>query len=98
MVRRNDFAVRADGGENDEVAAGAERADLRDLWRPETARKGELAIVGYVLVAEDEHRVFFEGRAHLGVNTIVICDIGEFDPTQFGGKTWAQWNDLHGRP
>ena len=37
VIGRHHFAVRADGGENDEMRSGAERADLGGFRRPEAA-------------------------------------------------------------
>src|SRR5690242_3091872 len=60
MIRRHDFAVRTDGGENDEMRSGTERADFGCLRRTEAARKRKLALISYVLIAEHQDGVLFE--------------------------------------
>ncbi len=63
-VGRHDLAVGADSGEDDEVGAGADGADLGDLERPEAAREGKLDVVGHLLAAEHQNRMVLERRAH----------------------------------
>jgi hypothetical protein len=46
------LAVVADGGEDDEIGAGAERADLGHFRRAEAAREGKLALTADLLAAE----------------------------------------------
>ena len=95
MIRRHDFAVRADGGQGDEMGAGAERADLGHLGRTEAAREGELALVGHLLAAKHQDRMLLEGRARRRVGGIVSGNIGERHAAQFGGKTWTQRDHVH---
>ena len=97
VIGRHDFAVGADGGEDDEVAAGAERADFGHFRRTEAARERKLALVGHVLAAKHQNRMFLEGRARRSISGIVCGDIGERDAAQLGGKARTQRDDFHRR-
>ena len=57
VIGRHHLAVGADGGQPDEMRAGAERTDLGDLRLAETAREGELDVVADVLAAENKDRM-----------------------------------------
>ena len=96
VILGHHLAVVADGGEDDEIGAGAERADLGRLRRPETARKGELALAAHLLAAKQQNRMVLERRAHRRVNGIVGRDIGQRHAAYFGGKAWTQRDDFHG--
>src|SRR5215469_7156021 len=67
MVSRHDFAIRTDGGENDEMRSGTERADLGDFRRTQAARKRELSLVAHILIAEYQNRIVFKRRAHVHI-------------------------------
>ena len=97
MIRRHDLAVLVDRAEDDEVGAGAQRADLGHFERSEPAREGELHLVGYVLAAEDEDRMLLERGARLLVRGVVGRDLGERHAAQLGGEAWTQRDDLHRR-
>jgi len=77
------------------VRAGAERADFGHLGRTEAAREGKLAVVGHLLAAKHQHRMFFESSACRRIGGIVGGNIGERDAAQFGGKTRPQRDDVH---
>ena len=96
VILRHDIAVRTDGGEDDEIGAGAERADFGDFRRAEAARKRELAFAVDLLTAKHQDGMLFERRAHRGIDGIVGGDIGQRHAAYFGGKTRTQRDDLHG--
>ena len=96
VILGHHLAVIADGGEDDEIGAGAERTDLGRLRRPETAREGELALAADLLAAKQQNRMVLERRAHGRVNGIVGRDIGQRHAAYFGGKAWTQRDDFHG--
>src|ERR1700722_43794 len=95
MILRNDFAVIADGGENDKMRAGAERADLGELRRTEAARESKLPLAADFLAAKQQHRVLFECRTNGIVGRIVIGDVGQRHAADFGAKTWTNLDDIH---
>src|SRR5580700_5071992 len=97
VILGHHLAVIADGGEDDEIGAGAERADFGRLRRPETSRKGKLALAAHLLAAKQQHRMVLERRAHRCVNGIVGRDIGQRHAAYFGGKARAQRDDFHRR-
>ena len=97
MIRRHDLAVLVDGREDREVGAGAERADLGHLQRPETAREGELRVVGHVLAAKDQHRMLLERGADLPVCVLIGRDVGDADAAQLGAEARTQRDDFHRR-
>ena len=80
---------------DDEMRAGAERADLGHFGRTEAAREGELALVGHLLAAKDQNRMLLERRARRRVGGIVGGDVGKRHAAQLGGKTRTQRNDVH---
>jgi hypothetical protein len=86
VIRRHDIAVLVDGAQDHEVRAGAQRADLGDLERPEPAREGELRLVGHLLAAKDNDRMLLERRARLFIGGVVRRDLGKRYPTQLGGE------------
>ena len=90
MILRHDFAVRTDGGEDDEIGAGAERADLGCFRRAEAARERKLAFAVDLLVAKHQDGMLLERRAHRGIDGIVGGNIGERHAAYFGGKTWTR--------
>src|SRR5580704_17916450 len=96
VILGHHLAVVADGGEDDEIGAGAERANLGHFGRPETARKGELALAAHLLAAKQQHRIVLERSAHRGINGIVGRDVGQRNAAYFGGKAWTQRDDFHG--
>ena len=96
VILGHHLAVVADGGEDDEIGAGAERADLGHLGRPKTPRKGELALAAHLLATKQQHRMVLERRAHRCINSIVGRDIGQRHAAYFGGKTWTQRDNFHG--
>ena len=75
VVGRHHFAIRADGGEDDEMGAGARCRRRRYFQRAETARKRDLRFVGHVLIAKHQDRSFLEGRPHRLADRIVAGDI-----------------------
>jgi len=68
------------------MGAGALRRRRRDFERAETARKGDLRVIGDVLIAKDEDRMLFEGSAHRPIGGIVMGDIGKRHAAQLGGE------------
>src|SRR5215471_5924857 len=97
MIRRYDFAVRADRSEDDEMRSGAKRTDLGYFRWTEAARKCELALVGHVLIAEHQDRIVFEYRAHRPISRIMCGDVGERHAAQFGTESGTQRDDVHRR-
>ena len=97
MIRRHDFAIRANGGEDDEMRSGAERADFGHLGRAKAAREGKLALVRDILAAKHQNRIVLEGRAHRRVGGIMRGDVGQRYAAQFGAESRAQGNDFHRR-
>ncbi len=71
VIRRHHFSVSADGGEDHEMRAGALRTDLGHLRRAEAARKGELKLVGRLLVAKHQNGMLLESRAHRRIDGVV---------------------------
>jgi hypothetical protein len=95
MIRRHHFAVFVDGGEDHEMGAGAERADLGDFRRAEAAGERKLAVVAHILAAKHQNRMLLEGGAHRAIDGIVGRDIRQRDAAHFGGKARTKRNDLH---
>ena len=95
MILRHDFAVIADRGQDHEVRAGAERADLGHFRRPETARERKLALAADLLAAKQQHRMLLERGAHRRIDRIVGGDIGERHAANFSGETRTQRDDVH---
>ena len=87
--RRNDRPVRADVGQHDELAAGAERADFRGLQLSEAFTEGDLLGVVDLLVAEDQHRVAREGALDLGHLCLRRAG-GQIKSDDLGGEQWVQ--------
>ena len=60
VILRHDIAVRTDGGEDDEIGSGAERADLGGFRRPEAARERQLAFAVDLLIAKHQDGMLFD--------------------------------------
>ena len=95
VIFRHDFAVIADRGQDDEVRASAERADLGHLRRPETARERKLALAADLLIAKQQNRMLLERATHRCIDRIVGGDIGERHAANFGGEARTQRDDVH---
>src|SRR5215510_8287814 len=95
VVRRHDLAVLVDRAEDHEIGAGAQRANLGHLEWPKAAREGKLRLVGDVLAAENNDRMFLKGRARHLVCGVVSRDLGERYTAQLGGKARTQRYDVH---
>src|ERR1700730_648113 len=95
VIWRYDRSVRANGTQDDKMRTGTLRADLGHFRWPEAARKGELNFVGHLLIAQDQDRMFLEGRARRRICSIVRGDILKRHTAQFGGEFWTQRHDVH---
>src|SRR5258707_9928301 len=96
--RRRKPAVLVNRTEDHEVGAGALRADLGHLERPEAAREGELRLVGHVLAAKDKDRMLLKRRACPLVCGVIRRDIGKRHTAQLGGEARTERDNLHGEP
>jgi hypothetical protein len=97
VIRWHDLAALIDRAENDEVGARAQRADLGHFERSESAREGELCLVGHVLAAKYNDRMLLERCARLLVCGGVGRDLGKCHAAQLGGEARTQRDDLHRR-
>jgi hypothetical protein len=95
VIRRNYFAVRADGAEDDKMRAGALRADLCHFRRAEAPRKCKLKLVGHLLVSKNQNGIFLERGTHGGIDLVIRGDIGKRHAAQFGAKARPGRNDVH---
>jgi hypothetical protein len=94
VVGRDDLAVPVEVGEI--AHAGAEAAfrrladgarPLLDLKRPEDRRKGDLLLVGDVLVVEDQHAVSVHARVDR-VSIRATQRLPQVDARHFAGEGW----------
>src|SRR6516165_9427190 len=97
VIGGHDLTVLIDGGEDDEICAGALCGGQRDFERPEAARERYLDVVGYLLVAKQQDRMLLERSAYFAVCVIVGSDVGKRDAPQLGGKARTQRDGLHRR-
>src|ERR1700694_3765739 len=95
VIRGHYLSVRADGAEDHKMRTGTLRADLGHFRRAEAARKGELKLVGHLLVAKDQNGMLLEGSARRRICSIVRGDIRKRSTTQFGGEPRTQRDDVH---
>jgi hypothetical protein len=89
------LSIGPDSAENDEMRTGALRADLGHFGRAEAARKGELNLVGHLLVTQDQNGMLLEGCARLRIGGIVRGDLGKCQTAQLSGESGTQRHDVH---
>src|ERR1700687_1489821 len=77
------------------MRASTLRADLGHFRRAEAARKGELKLVGHLLVAKDQNGMLLEGSARRRICGMVRGDIRKRNTAQFGGESRTQRDDVH---
>ena len=95
VIWRHHLSVGADGAENHKMRTGSLRADLGHFRRAEAARKRQLKLVGHLLVAKHQNRMFLESCSRRGIGCVVRGDIGKRHAAQFGGKSRTQWHNVH---
>src|ERR1700676_4258807 len=95
VIWRHHLSVRADGTEDHKMRSRTLRTDLRHLRWAEAARKGELKLVGHILLTEHQNGMFLEGRARCRIGGIVRGDIGKRQAAQFGGESRTQRDNVH---
>src|SRR6202022_1736930 len=95
VIWRHHLSVRADGAEDHKMRSRTLRADLGHLRWAEPARKGELKLVGHLLVTQDQHGMFLEGCARGRIGGVVRGDVGKRHAAQFSGESRTQRDNVH---
>src|SRR5713101_4325776 len=86
VIGRHDLAVLADRAEDNKMGARALRADLGHFGRTEAAREGELGLVGHLLAAKDQNRMFLESRSRRRVSGIMHRALRKRHTTRLDGE------------
>src|SRR6185437_1852855 len=95
VLGRRDRAVVLQVVEPAVESAVADRAELDDLERSESARIGGLQVVGDALAAEQQQRMRLEGVAQLAIGLGAARDVDEPEAADLGAEAGAERNDLH---
>ena len=64
---------------------------------PKRREKASWTVVGHLLAAKDQNRMFLESRARRRVCGIVRRDLRKRHTAQLGGEAWTQRDDFHRR-